>query len=122
MIFYTLFNGLFSVVMFFMVVACLYVLIKIFQEWNRNNHSPRLIVDALVVSKRMEMSHHHTGTGVGGLSHGTIGSTTYYVTFQLESEDRLELKVPGMEYGMMVEGDYGKLTFQGTRYLDFVRK
>ena len=48
-------------------------------------------------------------------------STTYYVTFQVESGDRMEMLVSGMEYGMLVEGDYGKLTFQGTRYLDFVK-
>lgn len=48
-------------------------------------------------------------------------STTYYVTFQVESGDRMELHVSGIEYGMLVEGDYGKLTFQGTRYLEFVR-
>jgi hypothetical protein len=48
-------------------------------------------------------------------------STTYYVTFQVESGDRMEMHVSGMEYGMLVEGDYRKLTCQGARYLDFVR-
>ena len=28
-------------------------------EWNRNNHSPVLTVDARVVSKRTSVSHHH---------------------------------------------------------------
>lgn len=45
-----------------------------------------------------------------------------YVTFQVESGDRMELNVSGTEYGMLIEGDYGELTFQGTRYLGFVRK
>ena len=47
--------------------------------------------------------------------------TTYYVTFEVESGDRIELVVPRSEYGFMVEGDQGKLTFQGTRYLSFDR-
>ena len=47
--------------------------------------------------------------------------TTYYVTFQVESGDRMELTVDGSEYGMLVEGDIGKLSFQGTRYLGFQR-
>ena len=34
---------------------------------------------------------------------------------------RLELKVDGSEYGMLAEGDCGMLSFQGTRYLGFVR-
>ena len=28
---------------------------------------------------------------------------------------------PGLEYGMLAEGDAGRLTFQGTRYLSFER-
>ena len=49
-------------------------------------------------------------------------STSYYVTFQVESGDRMELSVRGKEYGLLAEGDYGRLTFQGTRYLGFQRK
>lgn len=51
----------------------------------------------------------------------TTQSTSYYATFQVESGDRMELHVSGAEYGMLAEGDTGKLTFQGTRYLGFVR-
>ena len=32
------------------------------------------------------------------------------------------MAVSGLEYGMIAEGDEGKLTFQGTRYLSFDRK
>ena len=31
--------------------------------------------------------------------------TSYYVTFQVESGDRMELSVSGREYGMLAEGD-----------------
>ena len=48
--------------------------------------------------------------------------TTYYATFQVESGDRMELEVDGSDYGMLVEGDMGKLMFQGTRYLGFERR
>lgn len=53
--------------------------------------------------------------------HHTTYSTSYFVTFQVESGDRMELHVAGHEYGMLIEGDRGKLTFQGTRYLGFER-
>lgn len=33
----------------------------------------------------------------------------------------MEFAVSGNEYGMLVEGDKGSLTFQGTRYLSFLR-
>lgn len=45
----------------------------------------------------------------------------YFVTFEFESGDRVEMPVDGSEYGLLVEGDTGKLTFQGTRYLGFSR-
>ena len=48
--------------------------------------------------------------------------TTYYVTFQVESGDRIELRLSGTEYGQLAEGDTGRLSFQGTRYLGFERK
>ena len=48
-------------------------------------------------------------------------NTIYYVTFQTERGDRMEFQVSGTEYGMLAEGDTGRLTFQGTRYLAFER-
>lgn len=44
------------------------------------------------------------------------------MTFEFENNERLELKVPGKEYGLMVEGDTGTLSFQGTRFISFIRK
>ena len=116
--------GLFEIIfalMFLMVFGIfLTVLIKGISQWNRNNHSPRLTVPATVVSKRTNVSHHHHNHGTGHVGH-TSTSTSYYVTFQVESGDRMELHMAGHEFGLLVEGDRGKLTFQGTRYLGFER-
>lgn len=93
--------------------------------WNKNNHSPQLSVPARVVSRRTEVSHHSFANGgdvTGSQGYSTSSSTWYYVTFQVESGDRMEFSVDGREYGMLAEGDTGKLTFQGTRYLSFVRE
>ena len=43
------------------------------------------------------------------------------MTNENDSCDRVEMPVDGSEYGLLVEGDTGKLTFQGTRYLSFSR-
>ena len=89
------------------------------KRWNKNNHSPRLTVWAKVVTKRNHTGvyrHHHSG------HHHTTHSSTYYVTFEVESGDRMELQMDGFEFGMLAEGDTGKLTFQGTRYLGFERE
>ncbi len=81
-------------------------------EWNKNNQSPKLTVPATVVAKRSDV---HRGIE-------TMHTfTSYYVTFQVESGDRMEFEVSDTEYGMLAEGDSGELTFQGTRYLNFQR-
>ena len=92
--------------------------------WNQNNHSPRLTVDASVATKRTDVTHHSHANGgdvTGAQGYSTTSSTWYYVTFEVESGDRMEFSVSGKEYGLLAEGDTGKLTFQGTRYLSFVR-
>ena len=74
------------------------------------------------MSKRINVTHHrHANAGDVTGAHGyhTTSSTRYYVTFQVDSGDRMELPVSGSEYGMLVEEDRGKLSFQGTRYLSF---
>lgn len=115
-VFFDVFPIFFGVAFFLVFGIIIVTIIKNIGEWNKNNHSPRLTVEATVVAKRGQVSHHHHGA-----NHATHTSTTYYVTFQVESGDRMELHVSGSEYGMLVEGDTGKLSFQGTRYLGFER-
>ena len=87
------------------------------KEWNHNENSPRLTVDAKVVSKRSEIR--RTMSHAQNVHHHS--RTNYYVTFEVESGDRMELELQGHEYGLLVEGDKGKLIFQGTRFLGFER-
>ncbi len=82
----------------------------------KNNRSPRLTVQATVVAKRDEHAYYPSGR-----THGGNHRTQYFATFQMESGDRMELELQGFEYGMLVEGDTGKLSFQGTRFLGFER-
>ncbi|MBE7004932.1 MAG: DUF2500 domain-containing protein [Ruminococcaceae bacterium] len=92
--------------------------------WNKNNNSPRLVVDAEVVTKREDVSHSSmpvAGDATGAHGFHSTSSTTYYVTFEVRGGDRLEFCVSGSEYGQLAEGDRGELTFQGTRYVGFAR-
>ncbi|MCG3089758.1 DUF2500 domain-containing protein [Sporosarcina sp. MB25] len=91
----------------------IFTMIKGIGTWASNNNSPKLSVPAQIVAKRTE-----TWGGSGDSS----AQTSYYVTFQVESGDRMELQLSGSETGMLAEGDFGILTFQGTRYLGFERK
>ena len=94
-----------------------YTIFKSIKQEHKNNQSPRLAVEAKVVAKRTNF-HRSSGTN-HTVGHG---HTTYFVTFEVKSGDRMELQVQGHEYGMLVEGDCGELNFQGTRYLNFQRK
>ena len=110
---------IFSAVVFLLVIGIFcFVLVKSFSRWNQNNRSPGLTVAATVVSRRTDVSHHHHGSTM----HHTGGYTVYYATFQVESGDRMELQLTGQEYGLLLEGDRGRLSFQGTRFLRFERE
>ncbi len=112
------FEIIFVLMFTFVILIFIMTAIRGFFQWHRNNQSPRLTVSATVVSKREEVTHHHqTADHTMHMS----SSTWYYVTFQVESGDRMELSVTGPEYGILAEGDFGQLTFQGTRYLSFER-
>lgn len=120
MIMFDLMQFLFPIIFFLSFGLIIVAIIRSIRQWNTNNHSPRLTVDAKIVGKRTSVTHHHHNAGNTGMHITT--STTYYVTFQVESGDRMEFHVTGKEYGMLAEGDIGRVTFQGTRYLGFERK
>ncbi len=105
-------SGLIFLLAFGLILS---VIIRGIKQEHKNNNSPKLTVDAKVVSKRTNYRRNTT-------SNSHMGHTTYYVTFEVQSGDRMELNMPGQEYGLLVEGDYGELSFQGTRYLGFQRK
>ncbi len=108
---FSVFPLMFGVVFCFVIGMFVFVFVNLIRQNHRNNNSPRLTVPATVVAKRDHRSrsrdHHYA---------------SYYVTFQFESGDRMELTVPGAEFGLLCEGDRGTLTFQGTRYLGFERE
>lgn len=86
----------------------IYTLVRNISKNRKNDTAPRLTVEATVVTKRTHVWGDH--------SH-----TNYYVTFQVASGDRMELEIQSNQFGYLVEGDRGKLTFQGTRFLGFER-
>ena len=95
----------------------LYAFIRGIKQEKKNDQSPKLTVEAKVVAKRTNHTRHS-----GGRHHMAHTTTSYFVTFEVLSGDRMELHMTGQEYGLLVEGDFGDLSFQGTRYLGFQRK
>ena len=76
-------------IMFIVVFGIIiFSIIQGISTWHKNNNSPRLTVPAVIVAKRTDVSYHrHANAGDMSGAHGfhTTSSTTYYVTFQVES-------------------------------------
>jgi hypothetical protein len=106
-----------SVGMFVLVFSIIIsTFVKNAKRERENDRSPRITAPAHIVAKRTHVSGHRSGS-----SSAYHSVTTYYVTFQFQSGDRMEFAVQGYEYGLLIEGDQGDLTFQGNRYLGFQR-
>lgn len=106
------------IIMFVLILGVfIFIFVRSISKWNKNNNSPRLTVYATVISKRTDVRHRHHSSDTMHSHYWTY----YYVAFQVESGDRMELEVDGNEYGILIEGDRGYLSFQGTRFLGFQR-
>ena len=119
-----LFEVMFVLIFAIVAVTFIVILVRGVSEWNSNNHSPKLSVEATCVSKRTSVTHHSDPvagdiSGAHGYTHSS--NTTYYATFEVESGDRMEFRISGPQYGKLREGDTGTLSFQGTRFLSFDR-
>jgi hypothetical protein len=68
---------------------------------------------ATVIAKRQEFW--------GGVTASPY-TTSYYVTFEMESQDRIELEVEDTDYGLIIEGDSGILLSQGDTFKGFQRE
>lgn len=107
------FGSIFIAIIFIIVIGVvIYNIVKGVSTWTKNNNSPILEVQSKVVTKRTKVS--------GGAGESS-SHTSYYVTFEVASGNRMELMVNGKQFGQLVEGDNGILKFQGTRYLGFSR-
>ena len=113
------FEGIFTLVFVLVIGLFIYAVVQAIARKQKNDASPRLTVLARVVSRRQEVTHHARNMN-DGVYH-TSSTTRYFVTFQVESGDRMELELDGSDFGMLAEGDEGRLSFQGTRFLDFQR-
>jgi len=107
------FASLFISITFFIVFGTFaFFILNGIRQWAKNNNSPELTVPAKIVTKR---------TDTRGGSGNSSAHTSYYVTFEVQSGDRIELKLDGRNYGQLAEYDFGILTFQGTRFKAFER-
>ena len=112
-----LFSILFPLVFLFVLGMILFTVVSNLRTWGKNNASPRLTVPATVVAKRMNVSRHHTanaGDMTGAHGYTSTSATTYYVTFQVESGDRMELAAEAAQNtAMLVRRRHRKAELSG---------
>ena len=92
------------------VAAAAYFIRKALAEQLANDDAPVVKTRATVLRKRVEV----TGSGKSAKSHCRA-------LFELEDGQKVELPIPGDEYGFLNEGDTGVLTYQRLRYKGFAR-
>jgi len=108
-LFFKLFGG---IVVTLVVGTFLFVIVKGLSTWTSNNSAQLLKRKCTVVDKRTE---------VWGGSGDSSANTNYFITFEFEDNSRTELYVKANQFGLIVVGDQGELTYQGTRFKEFVR-
>ena len=90
----------------------IFMIVRTVSEQKKNDSQPKLTVPATVLSKRTDLYRRNMG----------IGSTVYFVTFQVQSGNRIELHLSGRDFGLLQEGDRGSLTFRGREFIGFTRE
>lgn len=111
---------------FFVLITCVilgmlvYLTLKGMKEKRANDAAPIVTVDAKVKAKRIAVHHSAHQQSVNGVplmakSH----HTTYYATFALEGDQRLELQISEGQFQRLTEGERGKLTYQRKRFHRF---
>ncbi len=104
--------SLFSIVpILMMIIFAIIIGTIVFRilSYLNDKRKPIVSCSAKVLDKR----EHFRRTG----EHGS--STTYYVTFELDNNERIELRIPHRKIGYVVKGDRGILNFQGKLFVDF---
>lgn len=98
------------------VVLTIVVTVEVYEDIFKQKPGPVILVyeETKVVTKRNDVT-------VNANQNSSITST-YYATFQTGTGERIELSIPGNSYGLMAEGDIGKLTLIEGRYHEFQRK
>ena len=111
----TLLPGFFILITVVILGMLVYLTLKGVKE-----QPPIVTVEAKVKAKRIAVHHSAHQQSMNGVplmakSH----HTTYYATFGLEGDRRLELQVSQGQFQQLTEGEQGKLTYQRKRFHRF---
>lgn len=106
------------IVMFSIIIGL--SLIIIIRQWWKNKKSPLIVTQSTISGKRIE-EHYIRSKRSNSLGYRTRKVLIYYITFSLEGGEHIELRTNESVYLDLKNGDYGKLTFKGSKYIEFVK-
>ena len=112
-------NLMFTLVPIIVIGGFIFVIIKGIANYSRNASQPVLTEHVRVIGKRTNVSSRMNSSNSN--MHNRRTSTTYYVAFETDAGQRLELRMSGREYGIIMEGDIGNLMYQGEWFKGFDR-
>ena len=72
-------------------------------------------VDAMIVRKRQSCTQHHHGAEIF-TDHEKMN---YFITFQFDKNTRVELQVKEYHYDLLFDGERGRLTYRGKKFIRF---
>ncbi len=117
-------GSIFPVLFSAIVLVVIFLIIKNIKQQIDNANAPLTSVFATVVDKRMSTIHNNypnAGDASGAHGYTVTTNTVRYVTFETENGDRSEFSVDSYEYDSLSEGDTGRLSFKGTKFISFER-
>ena len=106
----TMFGGGMLAILLLMLVAKLTGKVNVEE---REGHKPIYNMEAVVKGKRTLVEADPENPGAS--------RTRYFVTFHKRDGTRVEMEVPGEDYGLAAEGDEGLLVWQGNKFIVFKR-
>ncbi len=107
----TMVGGGMGAILLMMLVAKLTSKIQVEEKQGRK---PIYDIQAVVKGKRTLIE--------ADLEHPAIPKTRYYLTFHKRDGNRVEMEVPGEDYGLAAEGDEGVLVYsKGDEFIVFKR-
>lgn len=119
------FDSVFTLMFPSMIIIFAIIVLTVIIKAVINVRSPILTVSASVISKREHTSSSRqfvAGDITGAHGYHDTFSTSYTAVFETDSGEMLKLDVTGEEYGRLLEGERGLLSFKGSRFLDFEKK
>lgn len=96
--------------------AIAWAMISAISQWMSDNAAPVETFEARIIAKRDKITR---GTSTPNTSGATFHS--YFATFEYSNGQRKEFGIKESDFGVLMEGDNGTLTFQGSRFNSFQR-